>query len=235
MTRRSLVTASLFALVGMAILISLGVWQLERKAWKENLTADLNARLAGPPHALPAAPLTQSRHEFLRLRQRVRFLPGEPALVYTAGSALRPDVTGPGYWVLAPANIGPAGPVVVNRGFVKSRNDIPAAPTEEMEITGALRWPDEAGTFTPADEPQNNVWYRRDPQVIAAAKGWGNVAPYYFEQEAPQLAGAPKVGPLVVKLPNNHLQYAITWFGLAAALAGVYLVWLRGRLRHRNA
>ncbi len=70
-----------------------------------------------------------------------------------------------------------------------------------------------------------------DPTSIAAAKNWGAVAPFYIEQEAPQLPGAPKAGPLVVKLPNNHLQYAITWFGLAGALAAVYLVWLRSHFR----
>jgi cytochrome oxidase assembly protein ShyY1 len=85
--------------------------------------------------------------------------------------------------------------------------------------------------FTPRDEPHHNLFYSRDPEAIARAKGWGAVAPYYIEQESPQLAGAPRAGPLVVKLPNNHLQYAITWFGLALALAGIYLVWLRGRLR----
>jgi surfeit locus 1 family protein len=106
-----------------------------------------------------------------------------------------------------------------------------AAPAGEVEIVGALRWPEEGTYFTPGDEPANNVWYRRDPASIAAAKNWGAVAPFYIEQEAPQLLGAPKAGPLVVKLPNNHLQYAVTWFGLAGALAAVYLVWLRSRLR----
>jgi cytochrome oxidase assembly protein ShyY1 len=139
--------------------------------------------------------------------------------------------------VLAPARIDDGRTVVIDRGFVERRS-APPVPSGEVEITGSLRWPEEGGLFTPSDEPQNNLFYRRDPAAIAQAKGWsGNssspVAPFYIEQESPQVAGAPRAGRLVVKLPNNHLQYAITWFGLAAALAGVYLVWLRGRLRRQ--
>jgi surfeit locus 1 family protein len=226
---RSVVTATLFAIIGFAILLSFGVWQLERKAWKENLIATLNTRIAAPPQALsPSA--TQGANEFSRVRLRGAFVPDQSALVYTPGSALRPDVTGPGYWVLSPLRVD-GKTIVVNRGFVVGKNEIAPPPIGDVELTGALRWPDESAMFTPADEPQNNVWYRRDPVVIAAAKGWGQVTPFFVEQDAPQLANAPRAGPLVVKLRNNHLQYVITWFGLAAALAAVYLVWLRGRLR----
>jgi surfeit locus 1 family protein len=226
---RSVVTATLFAIVGFAILISLGVWQVERLGWKENLIATLNARIAAPPHPLPPSP-AQGADEFSRVHLRGIFIAGQSALVYTAGSALRTDVSGPGYWVLSPLHASDGKTIVVNRGFVATKDAAPP-PSGEVELTGALRWPDDDGMFTPADEPQNNVWYRRDPAAIAAAKNWGQVAPFFVEQETPQLANAPRAGPLVVKLRNNHLGYAITWFGLAATLAGVYLVWLRGRLR----
>ena len=228
---RSVVTASASAAIGFAILCGLGIWQLERLQWKEMLIADLNARVSVPPVALPAAP-TQAMDEFRRVRARVQFVPGEHALVYTPGSALRPDVPGAGYWVMTPAK-SERGTVVINRGYVapNARGNAGATPAGEVEITGALRWPEEGTYFTPRDEPANNVWYRRDPASVAAAKNWGAVAPFYIEQEAPQLPGAPKAGPLVVKLPNNHLQYAITWFGLAGALAAVYFVWLRSHLR----
>jgi surfeit locus 1 family protein len=229
---RATVTASAFALAGFAFLIGLGVWQLERKSWKENLIADLNARTSAPPTSVPVEP-DQARDEFGRVRGNAQFTVGQEALVYTAGSALRPDVSGPGYWVLSPARIG-GRLIVVNRGFIpaQQKSNVPPSPSGETEITGALRWPDEAGMFTPADDPKHNVWYRRDPVAVAKAKGWGAVAPFYIEQDAPQLPGAPKVGRLVVNLPDNHLQYAITWFGLSAALAGVYLIWLRGRTKH---
>jgi cytochrome oxidase assembly protein ShyY1 len=229
--KRSVITASAFAAIGFAILCSLGMWQLERLAWKEKLIADLNARGSASPVALPAAP-EQAADEFRRVRIRLQFAPAEHALAYTPGSALRPDVPGAGYWVMAPAK-RERGTIVINRGYVApgARGNVGAAPAGDVEIVGALRWAEEGTYFTPRDEPANNVWYRRDPVSIAAAKNWGPVAPFYIEQEAPQLPGAPKAGPLVVRLSNNHLQYAITWFGLAAALAAVFLVWLRSRLR----
>ena len=226
---RSVVTATVFALIGFAILISLGVWQLERKTWKENLIATLTARIAAPPHALPQSP-RQAADEFSRVQLHGTFAPGQSALVFTSGSALRPDVTAPGYWVLSPLRTDDGRIVVVNRGYIAGK-DAPAPPSGEVALVGALRWPDEGGMFTPANDPQHNLWYSRDPVAIAAAKNWGQVTPFFVEQETPQLAGAPQAGPLVVHLRDAHLQYAITWFGLAGGLAGVYLVWLRGRLR----
>ena len=226
---RAVVTATIFAVAGFAFLMSLGIWQLERKVWKENLIATLNARVSTPPRDLPVSS-TQDADEFSRVRLRGSFAPGESALVYTAGSALRPDISGPGYWVLSPLRTDGGKTVVINRGFVAEKNAVPP-PSGEVELVGALRWPDDDSVFTPADEPTKNIWYHRDPLAIAAAKGWGPVAPFTVEQDSPQLAGAPKVGPLVVHLRNNHLQYAITWFGLAVGLAGVCLTWLRGRLR----
>jgi surfeit locus 1 family protein len=95
-----------------------------------------------------------------------------------------------------------------------------------------MRWPETRGLFTPADDPKSNVWYLRDPKAIAEAKKWASVAPFYIEQEQPAPPGGlPLPGKLAVNLPDNHLQYAITWFGLALGLAGVYVVWLAGRMR----
>jgi surfeit locus 1 family protein len=230
MSRRGLIVPALLTLAGVAILIALGVWQLQRKVWKEDLIATLTARLSAPAQPLPAMPM-QGTDEFRHVRLHVSFIPGEAALVFTSGSALRPDVTSPGYWALSPARTDDGRTIVINRGFVADKTSVGPPPAGEVELTGALRWPEEGNPFTPADEPQHNLWYRRDPVAIAAAKGWGQVARFYVEQETPQLAGAPRVGPLVVNLRDNHLQYAITWFGLAAAFAAVYLVWLRGRLR----
>jgi surfeit locus 1 family protein len=229
--KRDIVTASAFAFVGFAILCGLGIWQLERRAWKEKLIADLSARISARPQPLSASP-QQANDEYRAVRVRVEFVAGEQAFVYTPGSAFRPDAPGAGYWVMAPARTA-GGTVVINRGHVPpdKRDTVAPPPSGEIDIVGALRWPEEGGLFTPTDEPANNVWYRRDPATIAAAKSWGPVAPFYIEQESPQLAGAPKAGSLAVRLPNKHLQYAITWFGLAAALAAVYLVWLRSRLR----
>jgi surfeit locus 1 family protein len=233
-----MLTATIFAVAGIALLIGLGIWQLERKAWKEALIETVTARLAAEPQPLPPqaqwGALAETQDEFRRVRFRAEFLRGQPALVYTAGSAFRPDISGPGYWVLSPARLPDGGVVVVDRGFVPAdRKDAVAPSPDTAEIVGVLRWPERDGLFTPA--PSNGIWYARDQVAIAAANKWGAisaVAPFYVEQEQPQPSGEwPRAGKLVVHLTDNHLQYAITWFGLAAALAAVYLVWLKGRPR----
>jgi len=230
-----------FAIAGIAILVGLGIWQLDRKAWKENLIAAMTTRLSREPADLPPRDrwdhVLAEREEFARVGFPAEFLPGEEALVYSAGSAFRPDVQGPGYFVFAPARLAGGSIVIIDRGFVPLDRKDPAsraegAPHGSVDIVGIVRWPEARGLFTPADEPQNNVWYLRDIKAMAAAKKWSTAAPFYIEQESPVPPGGwPKPGKLQVNLPDNHLQYAITWFGLALALAGVYLVWIIRRLR----
>jgi surfeit locus 1 family protein len=238
---RGVLEPTIFAIVGIAILIGLGVWQLDRKVWKENLIAAMTARLARAPEDLPPrenwSRLIAQREEFSRVGFPAAFLPGQEALVYSAGSAFRSDVKGPGYWVFAPARLAGGSIVIVNRGFVPLDRKDPATRAQgevhgSIDIVGIVRWPETRGLFTPADDGKNNVWYLRDTAAMAAARHWANVAPFYVEQESPvPPGGLPKPGKFVVNLPDNHLQYAITWFGLALALAGVYLVWLTRRLR----
>ncbi|HZP75358.1 MAG TPA: SURF1 family protein [Pseudolabrys sp.] len=238
--RRGLIEPTLFAICGVAALVALGVWQLDRKTWKEGLIATVTQRITAAPAALPPrerwAQLSADKDEYRRVTFPAEFIDDE-ALVYTAGSAFRPDVSGAGFWVFSPVRLLGGSVVVVNRGFVPTdhRNvrDRPNGMLRGIvDITGAMRWPEARGLFTPADEPQNGVWYVRDPKLIAEAKHWGAVAPFFIDMEAPQPPGGmPRPGPLVVKLPDNHLQYAITWFGLAAALIGVYVAWLIARRR----
>jgi surfeit locus 1 family protein len=226
---------------GIAILLGLGVWQLERKVWKENLIATVTVRLARAPENLPARAswprLTPEADEYRRVTFPAEFLDGEEALVYSAGSAFRPDVHGPGYWVFAPARLAGGSIVLVDRGFVPAGRKDPAtraqgAPHGIVDVVGVMRWPEQRGLFTPADDPNANVWYLRDPKAMAAAKKWDSAAPFYIEQEQPvPPGGLPLPGKLAVNLPDNHLQYAITWFGLALGLAGVYGVWVAGHLR----
>ena len=242
--KSSILDATLMTLAGLVILIGLGVWQLDRKVWKENLITTLNTRLGRAPEDLPPraswAQLREDKEEFRRVVFPAEFLDGEEALVYTAGSPLRPDVKGPGYWVFAPARLAGGSIILVNRGFVPADRKDPGTRTEGaphgiVDIVGVLRWPETRNSFTPADDPKNNVWFLRDSNSIAKFKTWLTAAPFYIDQEGPVPPGAlPKPGKLEVRLPDNHLQYAITWFGLALALAGVFIVWLARRLVGRN-
>ncbi len=233
----------MFAVVGVAILIGLGIWQLDRKTWKENLIATVTERVSRAPQDLPPRAgwpqLAQAGNEYARVAFPAEFLEGEEALVYTAGSSLRPDAKGQGYWVFAPARLSGGSIVVINRGFVPAERKNAAARAEgtphgSVDIIGYMRWPETRGLFTPADDVKGNIWYVRDPRAMAEAHKWTTAAPFYIDQEQPvPPGGLPKPGKIELQLLDNHLQYALTWFGLALGLAGVYVAWLAGRLRWR--
>jgi surfeit locus 1 family protein len=242
--RSGVLAASLAAAVALAILIGLGLWQLERRTWKEALIATLQQRLAATAVALPPAgqwgTLEAVRDEFLRVAFAAEFQNDKEALVYTTGSSMRTDTSGPGYWVFTPARLGDGRIVMVNRGFVPegrqgeaTRRD--GAVSGRIDIIGVLRWPESPGLFTPAGDPTRNIWFARDSAAMAAAKNIADAAPFYVEMESPvPPGGLPHPGPVQPSLPNNHFQYALTWLGLAAVLVGVYTAWMVGRWRGRG-
>jgi surfeit locus 1 family protein len=239
---RRVVIPAVAAACAFALLIGLGTWQVQRLAWKESLIATVTARFAAPPTPLPPATewarLDPAQNEFRRVAVAARFLNDKEALVFTTGSTMRAGESGPGYWVFTPARFE-GGTVMVNRGFVPQGRQDPATRREgeltgPAQIVGVLRWPERPGLFTPAADPAKNLWFARDPAAMAAAKGIGPVAPFYIEQEAPPAPGGlPQVGALRPSFPNNHLGYAITWYGLAAVLVVIFGVWAAGRRRAR--
>ena len=239
--RAGLAVPAAFALLALVTFIGLGTWQLQRKAWKEALIATLEQRLSASPTDLPSRErwdrLAPAHDEFRRVKFPAAFVPGAEALVYAVGSALRGDVSGPGFWVFAPARIASGGLVVVNRGFVPDGRQDPATRaageiTGSSQLVGVMRWPESRGVFSPKDEPARNLWFVRDPVGMASAKGWGEVAPFYIELESPQPPGGlPRAGPLKVNLRNEHLQYAITWYGLALVVVVMFGFWLGGSRR----
>lgn len=235
---RTLAFPALFTLAGVCLLVALGLWQLDRKAWKEGLIAAISAELQRPPSELPPnsawANLRASNDEFRRVRFAAEFMSGQEALVYAIGSVGR-GAPGPGYLVFTRARLPDGDFIVIDRGFVpEGRQDaaLNADLSGPVDLVGVLRWPENAGLFTPADNPARNLWFRRDHLAIAAAKGWGPVAPFYVDLVSPAPASAlPQPTPPSANLRNNHLQYALTWFGLAAALLAVFAVFAWGRLR----
>jgi len=242
---RSLLVPGVVVAAAFAVLIALGVWQLERKAWKENLIATLAERMVAPPSAVPQRgqwqSLDQARDEFRRVTMRGVFAPGREARVYSGGAGLREDVKGPGYFAFSPARLPDGSAVVVNRGYVDNPNPDAslkpiALPDAAVAIVGALRWPEQPGWFVAPYSERQDLWFARDHRAMAARYGWGDVAPFYIEMEsAAPPGGVPRPGSLTVKLRNEHLGYALTWFGLAAVLLGVFGFWLRSRRREGEA
>ena len=241
--RTGLAVPTAFALAALIAFLALGTWQVERKAWKEALIETLDARLSAAPAPLPAREtwtrLTRSEDEFRRVAFSAAFVPGSQALVYGAGSSLRGDVAGPGYWVFALARVTNGDLVVVNRGFTpEDRRDAKLEDTQNpggiIDMVGVMRWPEQRSYFAAKDDPGRNLWFTRDHLAVAAAKGWlerwGSVAPFFIDLESPMPPGGyPRSGPLQVRIRNEHLQYAVTWYALAAAVAVMYAIWLLNR------
>ena len=210
--------------VGIVILIGLGIWQIQRLHWKEGLLARIAALQSAPPEPLDVI-----------LRRAADGLDVD----YSRVQAICPDIeTAPyvrlysvkdgyaGWRIIAACRLsgGPYGAILVDRGFIAQGLTLTAGQTLATPITGILRRGDTRNFVTPPNDPARNLWYGRDIAAMAQALGVSKPAPTYLmlEQLAPP-PGGPVIAPLPSDIPNNHLQYAITWFGLALALAGVYL------------
>lgn len=235
-TRQGLLVPCLVALAALLVLVGLGAWQLQRKAWKEGLIAAMHERLAAAPVGLPPASqwssLNVDNAEFRRVKFHAQFTEGRGVYVYVAGSALRDDIKEPGYFAFAPARLDDGTTVVVNRGYIPMDQQI-GWPAGTLEVVGYLRWPERRPWFLSETSSASDTWFVRDQQAMAAAKGWGDVAPFYVDQESPvPTSDLPRPAALKVNLRNDHLQYAVTWFGLAAVLVGCFVAWLVTRRRN---
>jgi len=243
--RRSTAGFGVFTLAVVMLFVGLGVWQLQRRVEKHALIAALTERLAATPSALPPPAqwraLTPEQDEFRRVSFAATYPPLPDAMVYSSGSAVREDISGPGTWAFLPARLPDGATVVINAGFVqntmqdRAQQDRALArliTNEPVTLTGYLRFPETAGALTPAENPAKRLWFTRDHQAMARALGWGEVAPFYIDLEAPVPAGGvPKPGALEVHLKDDHMQYAITWFALAGAVVIAFGVWLRAQRR----
>jgi len=238
---RSLLVPGLAALVALAILIGLGTWQLQRKAWKESLIAQIEARAHGEAGAiLPEAEWPTWRadqDEFRKVRVTGTFLHPLETPVYGLAPGERQGAPVQGYYLVTPLKLSSGAIVMVNRGFVPTDLRDPARrpgsqPAGEVTVTGLVRAPEARNPFTPNDDPARNQWFARDPQAIAAAHKLERVAPFLIDADASPNPGAwPRGGQTPLTLPNNHLQYALTWYGIALTLIGVFTAFAWRRLR----
>jgi len=223
----------------IALCISLGVWQLRRLEWKENLLAAIETRAHSAPSALPERGswprLSSDDYAYAHVRAEGAFDLARVALVFT--SAPEGGIGAePGFLALMPLQLASGGAVIVNRGFTpQSKAEAGGwreAPGGTTVVTGWLMSPQKRNMFTPPDDPSNGKWFTADPAAIAAAFGMAEAAPFLLEQQA----GAPEDGlsrPVAIdtaQIPNNHLGYAATWFGLAAAMGILFAVYAKGRL-----
>jgi cytochrome oxidase assembly protein ShyY1 len=248
-SRRSAAGFGIFTLAMLALFIGLGMWQLQRRVEKHALIAALTERLAAALRELPPpaqwSALIPATDEFRRVRFTATYAPLPDVMVYSSGSAIRTDISGPGTWAFLPARLPSGETVVINSGFVentmqdRTQQDrvvsrlVTGAP---VMLTGYLRFPEKAGMLTPAENLASRLWFTRDHLAMARELGWdkdgGKIAPFYVDLESPvPESGIPKPGPLEVHLKDDHMQYAITWFGLAGAVLIAFGVWWRAQRR----
>jgi len=221
---------------GLVFVLSAGgVWvSLTGKHGKLGPIAQVDARVHAPAVPAPGPadwPRVGPDDAYRHVRLSGTFLNDRETLVQAVTEL------GGGFWVLTPLRRPDGTLVLVNRGFVPEGKQDPKTrpqgqPSGVVEITGALRWPEPRSSFTPADAPEKGLWFARDPASMAKAKHWDISAPFYVDQEAPQAPGGlPKAGPLKAAMPNRHLEYAVTWYGLGLVILVAAVFFIRARRR----
>jgi surfeit locus 1 family protein len=231
MPQRRLLPLTLAALAGFAVLIGLGTWQVERLHWKEGLIAERTAATSASPAALPRTVEAARPLAFRRVRIKGVFLHDREIPVH----AIERRSGGAGFLILTPLRLEDGAVVLVERGWVptdkrEAATRAQANPAGEVSVEGLLRLApaEKPGWFLPANDPGRREWFWIELPALARAAGVPEALPFYVEAEAtPNPGGLPVGGQANTDLPNDHLQYAITWYALAAALAVIYLVLLR--------
>lgn len=228
------------ALLALALLLALGTWQLQRKAWKEDLIARIAARTTAAPVDLPPGPgLTDpSEREYLHVAVTGRLHHDKERYLYA------PTPTGLGWHVFTPMETNSGQLVWINRGWVPDARKAPSTRSQgqlpgTVRITGLIREVPAPGTFTPVNDSRGNLWYWPDIAAMTQAAyqdapgAAATALPYWIDADAqPEPPGGlPKGGTTRLALPNRHLEYAITWYGLALTLIGVYLAFAASRLK----
>ena len=239
---RPLLLPTLITLPALAVLIGLGQWQLDRLAWKTDLIERAASRSDAPPvdlpppSAWPSLPLEE--WEYRPVRMSGAFDHANEIHVFTSLPDPRGRYGGPGYWIMTPLLLDAGGTVFVNRGFVPAPNKDPESRGDgqvggPQAISGLLRL-SEAGTMlTPDPDPDRLVWYRRDADAFARELGLIDAAPFLVDARETPPGGLPQAGETRLTFRNEHLSYALTWFGLAVVLVVIYGAFhaKRGRLR----
>lgn len=245
---RRLIAPAIATVIVFVILCGLGTWQWQRLGWKEALIAHVNARLGDVPVPAPGPAawpgINLDDLDFTPVTVSGTFLNQDETYLYTTLSEPRSGPkSGVGWSVFVPLRTDAGWIVYVNRGFVPDAQRLPASrpgttPEGPETVTGILRKPETPGMFQSRGTPEKGEWFAREPSRFAAAAGLdaSKLAPFSIDADAKLNPGNfPQGGETLVVFPNNHLQYLITWYGLALALVAVFVAWARGVLRGDEA
>jgi surfeit locus 1 family protein len=228
----SLILGSVVVLGMLGVLLALGNWQIERLHWKLDLIEQRRSALTAPPIRLTSQDLSPEALSGLPDFRRVSV---SGTLLNNNEFYLTAQFKGDqsGWHVITPLSLEDGGTVLIDRGFVPLDRKLPATRAEgelsgTVTVTGILRRPHGPGTFTPANQPGDNIWFLIDPAAMAKAAGIEAVPNVFIDADAsPNPGGLPIGGQTPTTLDNPHLQYAVTWYSLAGLLSVVYLIYCR--------
>lgn len=218
-----------------ATFVALGVWQVQRLAWKTELIAQVDARVHAAPVPAPGPEawptVSRERDQYRRVMVRGVFLHDRETRVQAVTDL------GAGAWVMTPMRTDRGFTVLVNRGFVPPERRDPATraagqATGPQTVVGLVRLSEPGGGFLRRNDPNTDRWFSRDVDAIAEARRLSDVAPYFIDADVTANPGGwPRGGLTVIRFANSHLVYALTWFGMAAlTLVGLW-VFVRERRR----
>lgn len=219
-----------------AAFVALGVWQVQRLAWKTALIAQVDARVhaeAVPAPGRAAWPtVSRERDQYRRVAVRGVFLHDRETRVQAVTDL------GGGFWVVTPMRTDRGFTVLVNRGFVPPERRDPATRAAGQvsgprTVVGLVRVTEPGGGFLRRNDPDTDRWFSRDVAAIAEARGLSDAAPYFIDDATASPGGWPRGGLTVIRFANSHLVYALTWFGMAALTLVGFGVFLRERRRRR--
>lgn len=227
-----------FMLALMALFITLGTWQVERLGEKERLIANVTARFNEPPKPFPAFAdwkvFDADGYDYRPVSLTGTYRPQGTVLVFDSLDEPKGKFSGPGYWVMTPFMLATGGSVFINRGFVPEASGPAFAQGGTVEpgllsIAGVARNAEAIGSFTPAPDLTRHVEWVRNPARLAAMAGDlpQPVASVYIDLPAGPEGALPQGGETVVEFPNNHLGYAMTWYGFALLVPFLLFFWVR--------
>jgi surfeit locus 1 family protein len=237
--RKGLVAFAVFSVLAVALLASLGFWQLKRLAWKEALIAEVDARAHAPATPLAAswAGLGADTDEYRHVALHGVYDRSAAAFLFATPLHPRPGQDEPGFLVISPLKLDDGRIVLVERGFVDAaKRDAflaadRAAPSEPIDVAGLLRFDEPPRWFEPADDLAARVFYTRKVGAIATSLKLSAAAPFILDADASPESGVLAGGQTRIAFPNNHLEYAVTWFGLAIAWIVAFAVYAWGVAR----
>ncbi len=216
-----------FGILGTVVLVSLGTWQLQRLTWKEGVIAEINARIASDPVALPD-PIDVERDKYLPVAASGTITEDEIHLLASTRDA------GAVYRLVSAFETDGGRRIMIDRGWIKTVDKEAARPAHDVDVVGNLHWPDERDSFTPANDVEGNIWFARDVDQMAEVL---NAEPVLLivREDSDKGTIATPLPVDTAALPNNHLEYVLTWYGLAIVWVAMTLYYLRRMRKTKKA